>query len=73
MSIESNPIFKKNANFDGALAFDKIQPNHFLPAIEDSIKLSVDDQVDHILKSTDAFLSGMPCNDDRTIVILEIE
>ena len=40
MSIESNPIFKKNANFDGALAFDKIQSNHFLPAIEDSIKMA---------------------------------
>ena len=40
MNIESNPIFKKNTNFDGALAFDKIQSNHFLPAIEDSIKMA---------------------------------
>ena len=40
MSIESNPIFKKNTNFDDALAFDKIQSSHFLPAIEDSIKMA---------------------------------
>jgi len=40
MSIDSNPIFKKNTNFDGALAFDKMEAKHFLPAIENSIKIA---------------------------------
>ena len=40
VSINSNPIFKKNKNFDEAFPFDKIESKHFVPAIEYSIQMS---------------------------------
>ena len=40
MNINSNPIFKKNTNFDEALPFDKIKAEHFIPAIESSIQMA---------------------------------
>ena len=40
MSINNNPFFKKNSNFDEAVPFDLIKTEHFLPAIEESIKIA---------------------------------
>ena len=36
----NNPFFKKNSNFDEAVPFDLIKTEHFLPAIEESIKIA---------------------------------
>ncbi|MAV64891.1 MAG: peptidase M3 [Candidatus Marinimicrobia bacterium] len=40
MSINKNPFFKKNQNFDNAAIFDKVKPEHFVPAIEEAIKIA---------------------------------
>ena len=37
---KNNPIFNKNKNFDEAVAFDLLKPEHFLPAIKESIKIA---------------------------------
>ena len=40
MKIDNNPFFKKNKNFDEAMPFDKLEPGHFLPGIEQAIKIA---------------------------------
>ena len=40
MSINNNPFFQKNINFDEAIPFDIIKADHFVPAIKEAIKLA---------------------------------